>query len=293
MKRRLRTIDSLACPAAIRSILTRLKRELPAQFPALEADQIACLNALRYAQIKAPKRTPKGRPSPWEPALLASVSDTLQRILAQETAGRVASHTFICQYLPLLDCPAEVMTGLSQGQINRQEALSLTRLSAARLRTTEEQASQVRNQILRSHLLAQGSQNQLRQRVQEILGERPLLSRETLSLGVIKADALLAVDADDVKHIFFETIKDLFYALRELEPEDLHDDDIAAVMQAADSLSNTIRSINQRKVKQSERRQTQTGHQERSAFANPVQLQEDPSTGVLIYQFPSASKNPA
>ena len=285
MKRRQRNYDSLAHPSAIRSILQRLKSEEPAQFPALETDQIALLNALRYAQNKAPKRTDKGRPSPWSPTTLAAVNDKLQRALDDLTAGRVAAQTFICQYLPILNYPAEIIEALGQGQINRQEALCLARLSAKKLRITEEQAANIRQQLIRSHLLTHGSQNQLRQRVQEMLGESALLSRETLALSVMKADALLEVDADAVKHIFFETIKDLFFAIRGLEPEDLEEEDIAEFMQAADALSNVIRAIHHRKLKKDEKPSLQAQFAEETTASEGVQVSADPATGFLVYQF--------
>lgn len=288
MKRRQRNIDSLASPLAIRALLAQLQVAAPEHFPTIEKDQIALLNALRYAQVKGSKRTPQGRPSPWQSATLNAVSEKLQRILAEQTGGRVSLQTFICQYLPLLNYPPDILDALSQGDLNRQEALSLARLSAKRLQTSEAQARKLRQQLMRNHLLAQGSQNQLRQRVQEMLGQSSLLSRETLALGVMKADALLEVDADDVKHIFFETIKDLFYAIRDLEPDDLQDADIAAVMQAADSLSNTLRSINQRKLKPVERYSSQTFDSQNQTTESNVQLQEDPATGFLIYQFPDS-----
>ena len=62
-----------------------------------------------------------------------------------------------------------------------------------------------------------------------MLGESGIVSSETLAVGIEKADSLLEVNPEDLRHLFFETMKELFYALREINPEDLDESDIDRV----------------------------------------------------------------
>jgi hypothetical protein len=59
-----------------------------------------------------------------------------------------------------------------------------------------------------------------------MLGESGIVSSETLAMGLEKAATLLEVDPEDLRHLLFETMKELFYALRGINPEDLDESDI-------------------------------------------------------------------
>jgi hypothetical protein len=158
-------------------------------------------------------------------------------------------------------------------------------LSATKLQTTEEEARNIRREILEAHVVSKGSQNQLRSRVTGLLGGNSLLSRETIALGVAKTDALLEFDAADVKHIFFETIKDLFYAIRTLEPEDLVEEDIQNFMGIADSLSNLIHSIQHRASQPNAQSDPIISEPETLAQPSIAQVNYDSTTGNLVYRF--------
>jgi hypothetical protein len=285
MQKRQRKLDALASPLAIRTLLHKLYVAKAAIFPKLERDQITLLNAMRHATRKPENTKHRGRPSPWNRAELWEIKQQLQHLLELETQGRVSCQTFICQYLPILYYPAELIDGLAVGHINRQEALALARLSANRLEKTEAEAQEIRLSLLKAHVSTQGSQNQLRQRVQQLLGENTLVSRETLALGIHKMDALLEISDHDVRHVFFETIKELFYALRTIESNDLSDANIEDFTLAADSLSNTIRTI-QHDIAQRKSAATQTNSPAANALAEPqLQIFNDPATGQVSYRF--------
>lgn len=85
-----------------------------------------------------------------------------------------------------------------------------------------------------------GSQNVLRARVKEMLGETIKVSTEQMTQVVAKVDELLEIDAADGRHFFYEQMKRLFYAMREIEPEDLDDESLERFMKAADEMSNVI-----------------------------------------------------
>jgi hypothetical protein len=79
--------------------------------------------------------------------------------------------------------------------------------------------------------------------VKEILGEVVSVSTEQMVGVVQKVDELLEIDPSDKRHLFYEEMKRLFYAMREIQPEDVDDESLDQFMAAADQLSNAIYSI--------------------------------------------------
>jgi hypothetical protein len=63
---------------------------------------------------------------------------------------------------------------------------------------------------------SRGSQNSLRTRVKEILGEVVAISTEKMMSVVQKIDELLEIYTADKRHFFYEEMKRLFYAIREI-----------------------------------------------------------------------------
>ncbi len=94
-----------------------------------------------------------------------------------------------------------------------------------------------------------GSEKTLRARVRELLGEVVEVSSDVVAQAVQKADELLEVDPSDKHHLFYEEMKRLFYAMREIQPEDVDDDSLVEFMRAADGLSNTIYAIELKRQK--------------------------------------------
>jgi len=82
----------------------------------------------------------------------------------------------------------------------------------------------MRIEVLRGHLLAHGSQNSLRARVKEILGEIVSVLAEQMVGLVQKVDVLLEIDPSDKRHFFYEEMKRLIYAMRYIQPEDIDDE---------------------------------------------------------------------
>lgn len=69
----------------------------------------------------------------------------------------------------------------------------------------------------------QGSQTRLRARVKELLSEvdEDGVSSEGMTAVVMKVDEMLEVDPSDARHMFWEELKRLFYAMKGIEPEGL------------------------------------------------------------------------
>ncbi len=154
-------------------------------------------------------------------------------------------------YLRILHFPADVTLALEKDQINLQEAILLARLTAERLGMETLPAKQLRQEILDTHLQAKGSQNSLRLHVQDLLrAEAGVISSATMSEAVHKVDELLEVDPDDLRHLFFEQIRNLFYALKEIEPEEVTEADLERFSEASDKVFNIIQGIRQRRKRQ-------------------------------------------
>ena len=70
---------------------------------------------------------------------------------------------------------------------------------------------------------------------------------EGLASVVVKVDELLEVDPSDARHMFWEEMKRLFFAMREIEPEDLDEETMDDFLQAMDGVSNIIYRIEKRR----------------------------------------------
>jgi hypothetical protein len=216
---------------------------MPGVIPNSERQLVRFLYAVRHVERRPATDTKRGRPSRWKREDLVSAASHLRDILGRETQGRVSLNSFLGQYLLILDFPSDVQEALTDGRVNLQEAAQLSRLTAERLDGTPAKARSIRGELLRAHLVARGSQNSLRVRVKEMLGEVVTISSREMAGVVQKVDELLEVDPSDKRHLFYEEMKRFFYAMREIEPEDVDDESLDEFMAAADQLSNAIYKI--------------------------------------------------
>lgn len=250
-RRRQRTIDPLASPESVRSICGNLRSRLPDLIPTSEKQLIRFLYSVRHIERRPATDTLRGRPSRWPREKLTEAASTLRALLERETSGRVSVSSFIGQYLPLLQFPTDVTDALSSGHINLQEAAQLARLTAERLDCSPAIARARRSEILQQHLAVQGSQTRLRSRVKELLGEsrEPEIPSDSMARVVAQVDELLEIDPQDTRHMFWEEMKRIFFAMREIEPEDLDEGTMDEFMSAMDQLSNILYRIEKRRQK--------------------------------------------
>lgn len=173
----------------------------------------------------------------------------LRGILQRETSGRVSLGSFIGQYLPILRFPADVVDALTSGQINLQEAAQLARLTSERLDCSAQAARAQRVELLKQHLAVLGSQTRLRTRVKEILGETDAhaVSSGNMTEVVAHVDELLQIDPQDARHLFWEEMKRIFFAMREVQLEDLDEETMDEFMAAMDGVSNVLYRIEKRR----------------------------------------------
>lgn len=179
---------------------------------------------------------------------MVEAASHLRSLLERETQGRVSVNSFIGQYLPLLLFPSDVTDALASGRINLQEAAQLARLTPQRLDRSARAARDRRAEMLLSHLTVQGSQTRLRTQVREMLGDSvaPDIAGGLASV-VSMVDELLDVDPSDARHMFWEEMKRLFFAMREVEPEDLDDETMNDFLKAVDQVSNVLQRIEKKR----------------------------------------------
>lgn len=245
-RRRTRRPDPLASAEGVERVLEALHTALPEIIPRSRKTLSSLLNSLRGIYSRPDSDTTRGRPPRHPRERLLLVDSHLRVILSRETSISVRS--FVGQYLPILEFPQDVKDALKRKDINLFEAHQIARLTARKLGGTDREAMQVRKKLLEAHLLSQGSGTRLRARVKEMLGElRDTDQTETEMMAVGKADELLAADPLDASHLFFEELRMISRALREIAPEEITDNDLSEIMPAVDQITLTLQKIARRK----------------------------------------------
>jgi hypothetical protein len=248
-RRRTRRPDPLASSAAVEAVFASLRAALPDLIPRSHKNLSSLLNSVRGLYMRQPTGTKRGRPARYTREQLLRVDSVLRDLLGRET--RISVRSFVGQYLPILDFPRDVREALERGEVNLFEAHQLARLSARKLGGTDGEARSLRKRLLEAHLLAQGSGTRLRARVKEVLGEASEPDpTETEVVAVGKADELLEADPLDASHLFFEELRMISRALREVGPEEVTDEDLAEIMSAVDQITLTLQKITRRKERE-------------------------------------------
>ena len=257
-RRRQRIPDSLATPEVVRAVCQNLRERMPDLIPSSEKHLLRFLYAVRHVERRPATDTKRGRPPRWPREKLLEAAAQLRAILERETSGRVSLNSFTGQYLPLLQFPSDVTDALTAGRINLQEAAQLARLTPRRLDCSPQEARARRGEVMCQHLAVQGSQTRLRVRVKELLGEaeRTEVSSGAMAAVVMKVDEMLEVDPSDARHLFWEEMKRLFYAMREIEPEDLDEETMDDFLAAIDGVSNVLFRVERRRQERHKRRAT-------------------------------------
>jgi hypothetical protein len=252
-RRRTRRADPLASAEGVGRVLDSLRASLPELLPRTHKDLVSLLNSVRGLYMRQPSENNRGRPSRYTREHLLRVDSGLRGILSRET--RISVRSFVGHYLPVLGFPRDVREALERGDVNLFEAHQLVRLNARKLGGTDAEARAIRRKLLDAHLLAQGSGTLLRRRVKEALGElREPDPVETEVMAVSKADELLEADPLDASHLFFEELRMISRALREIGPEEVTDEDLSEIMPAVDQITLTLQKIARRKEREQVRK---------------------------------------
>jgi len=245
-RRRERKDDPLASPQAVRSILEHLRSALPEIIPHRAKELRQLLRAARHAQRYPATDTKRGRPGKWKRGDLLKVAARLGDILDRETSSHICVASFVDHYLRLLEFPTDVTEALVSGAINLFEAEQLARITAERLRSTTGQARRMRADLLSTHLQTKASGIQLRRRVNELLKQPEVATRSDESF-VGNLEDLEDFDPYDPTHLFWEQIKQLGFAFREIRREDVLDEEIEELLKASEPIMAVLSRIQRRK----------------------------------------------
>lgn len=248
-RRRHRRPDPLARPEAIRLVFERLHGMLPGIIPQSEKHLIKMLNAVRHIERHPASDTKRGRPSRWKRNDLIQVANHLRLLLERETQGRVSLNSFISLYVRILAFPSDTVEALVTNEINLFEATQLSRLTAERLNVTPDKARELRGEIIRAHVMAQGSEAGLRARVADKLREKSAgpVNKEGGDLGLELVDDLVEIDPYDTRHLFWEELRRIALALRTVTPDDVDDKILDDFLSASDQLSTVLARVEKRR----------------------------------------------
>jgi hypothetical protein len=175
------------------------------------------------------------------------VAARLGDILDRETSSHVSSASFVDHYLRLPDFPADVIGVLETGEINLFEAEQLARVTARRIGITTGQAKQTRTELLSSHLQTKASGERLRRRVNELLRASSTEAAETGGELPEGLEDLEDFDPYDSTHLFWEQLKQLGFAFREIKREDVSDEEIEELLKASEPILAILSRIQRRK----------------------------------------------
>lgn len=206
------------------------------------------LRAARHAQRYPATDTKRGRPGKWKREELLSVAARLGDILDRETSSHISFASFVDHYLRLLDFPADVVEVLANGEINLFEAEQLARVTPDRLKVTSGQAKRTRAELLSSHLQTRASGDRLRRRVNELLRTPAAETGQTTGdNAATDSDDLEDFDPYDSTHLFWEQLKQLGFAFREIRREDVTDEEIEELLKASEPILATLSRIRRRR----------------------------------------------
>jgi hypothetical protein len=244
--RRQRKADPLASTESVRSIMKQLRAAMPEIIPNRDKDLVRMLRAARHIHRYPATDTRRGRPSRWKREELLKVCTQLSAILEHETASHISLSSFIDHYLRLLDFPSDVLQALHAGDINLFEAEQLARVTPERLGVkTAEHARRARAELLSAHVQARLSGQRLRERVAELLRASASEAGQVSDRGP-KSD-LDDFDPYDPTHLFWDQIKHLGFALRDIRREDVSEEEINELLKASEPVLTILARIQRRR----------------------------------------------
>lgn len=246
-RRRQRKADPLASLAAVHLITERLRSALPDLIPQKDKELVRLLRAARHAQRYPATDTKRGRPGRWEREELLRVVTRMEDILGRETSSQISFSSFVDHYLRLPDFPADVIGVLESREVNLFEAEQLARVTATRLKVSPSQARRTRADLLSSHLQTKASGERLRQRVNELLRTSLAEAGETGGELDTELENLEDFDPYDSTHLFWEQLKQLGFAFREIRKEDVTDEEIEELLKASEPILAILSRIQRRK----------------------------------------------
>jgi hypothetical protein len=221
---------------------------LPNLIPHKDKELVRLLRAARHARRYPAMDTKRGRPGGWKREDLLKVAAHLDDILDRETSSHISFASFVDHYMRLLDFPSDVIELLEKGEINLFEAEQFARVTARRLGISDAQARRTRSELLASHLQTKASGGRLRLRVNELLHASAIeVGEDTVGTREAESNDLEDFDPYDSTHLFWEQLKQLGFAFREIRREDVSDEEIEELLKASEPILAILNRIQRRK----------------------------------------------
>lgn len=213
------------------------------------------LYAIQHSERYPAKESKSGRRARFNATFLFNSSLKIKTVLQNETSGRISLMRFITTYLSVPNYPHDIQKALDDYRINLEEARILVRINRATLdETGTRKPSEIRKEIIDSHLKRQGTQAELKKRVDERLNSTAKKQASNVAANVALIDAnfdeLLEFNEFDTEHLLWEEIKGLVYLMREVDSSLIDDETTEQVLKDLDSIK--LRLMKYRKTEESE-----------------------------------------
>ena len=199
------------------------------------------LYAIQYAERHSAKESKSGRRASFDATFLFNSSLKIKSVLQNETGGRISLMRFVTTYLSIPTYPHDIQKALDDYKINLEEARILARINRETLGdAVKRKPSEIRKELIDSHLKRQGTQEELKKRVDERLKMTPKGQARNVAANVALLDAdvdeLLEFDESDTEHLLWEEIKGLVYLMREVDSAVIDDETTEHVLKDLDSI---------------------------------------------------------
>lgn len=199
------------------------------------------LYAIQYAERFPAKESKSGRRARFDATSLFNSALKIKSVLQNETGGRISLLRFITTYLSIPKYPRDIQIVLDDYRINLEEARILARVNRESLgEAVKRKPSEIRREIIASHLKRQGTQAELKKRVDERLDTTPKKQAANVTANVALIDAnfdeLLEFNEFDTEHLLWEEIKGLVYLMREIDSATIDDETTEQILKDLDSI---------------------------------------------------------
>jgi hypothetical protein len=199
------------------------------------------LYAIQYAERHPEKESNSGRRARFDATFLFNSSLKIKAVLQNETGGRISLLRFITTYLPIPNYPHDIQTALNAHKINLEEARILARINRATLGDAiKRKPSEIRREIIDSHIKRQGTQLELKRRVDVRLNTTSKKQAHNVAANVAALDAntdeLLEFNESDTEHLLWEEIKGLVYLMREVDSALVDEEATEEILRDLDSI---------------------------------------------------------
>ena len=199
------------------------------------------LYAIQYAERFPAKESKSGRRARFDATFLFNSSLKIKSVLQNETGGRISLLRFVTTYISIPNYPSDIQKALDDYKINLEEARVLARINRSTLgEMVKRKPSEIRKEIIDSHIKRQGTQAELKKRVDERLNTTPRKQAANVAANVAIIDSnfdeLLEFNEFDTEHLLWEEIKGLVYLMREVDSAAVEDETTEQVLKDLDSV---------------------------------------------------------